>query len=83
MTKRIIDLSVTLKMGIASDPPVALPQIDYVDHRAGAVQLAEMFPGLSVDDLPGKEGWAVEFVRMTNPYGYTHGCALSLSVEDG
>lgn len=71
MTKRIIDLSVTLKMGIASDPPEVLPQIDYVDHRAGAVQLAKMFPGLSVDDLPGQEGWAAEFVRMSTHSG-TH-----------
>ncbi len=40
MTKRIVDLSVTLKSGIASDPPGFLPHLDYIDHNAGASQLA-------------------------------------------
>lgn len=71
MTKRIVDLSVTLKPGIASDPPGFLPHLDYVDHNAGASQMAGMFPGLDVDDLPGREGWAVEFVRMSTHSG-TH-----------
>ena len=30
---RIVDLSVALKAGIASDPPYMLPSIEYVDHR--------------------------------------------------
>lgn len=71
MTKRIVDLSVTLKSGIASDPPGFLPHLDYIDHNAGASQMAEIFPGLNVDDLPGREGWAVEFVRMSTHSG-TH-----------
>jgi len=33
---RIIDLSVALKAGIASDPPSMLPKIEYMDHKQGA-----------------------------------------------
>lgn len=71
MKQRIIDLSVTLQNGIPSDPPPFLPAIDYHNHAAGALQLAAMFPGLSPDDLPEKEGWAVEFVNMSTHAG-TH-----------
>ncbi|MBW0000880.1 MAG: cyclase family protein, partial [Verrucomicrobia bacterium] len=46
MPKRIIDLSIPLQAGIASDPPGFRPQIDYLDHGAGARQLVASFPGL-------------------------------------
>src|SRR5207249_944620 len=49
---RIIDLSVALKAGIASDPPYMLPQIEYLDHAAGAVQFEQTFPGLKREQLP-------------------------------
>lgn len=71
MAKHIIDLSAILKAGVASDPLAFLPQIDYVDHGAGARQVVASFPGLSLQDLPGQEGWAVEFVRMSTHSG-TH-----------
>jgi hypothetical protein len=60
-----------LQAGIKSDPPAFTPQITYVDHRVGATQLAESFPGLNPKDLPGGEGWAIEFVRMSTHAG-TH-----------
>ena len=31
MARRIIDISVALKSGIASDPPRSLPEIEYLD----------------------------------------------------
>jgi kynurenine formamidase len=71
MPKRIIDLSVSLQAGVASDPPGFRPQIDYLDHDAGARQLVASFPGLRLEDLPGQEGWAVELVRMSTHAG-TH-----------
>jgi kynurenine formamidase len=71
MTRRLIDLSVNLQAGIKSDPPALLPRIDYVGHDTGAIQLAEAFPGLNPADLPGQEGWAVEFVQMSTHAG-TH-----------
>lgn len=58
-------------MGIASDPPVFLPEITYVSNRQGAAQLASYFSGLNSSDLPHHEGWAVEFVKMSTHAG-TH-----------
>lgn len=69
--RRIIDISVTLRGGIASDPPGLLPTIEYLDHRQTAADLVGHFPGVTVDDLPDGEGWAVEWVHMTTHSG-TH-----------
>jgi kynurenine formamidase len=68
---RIIDLSVALKAGIASDPPYMLPSIEYVDHREGAKQFTQVFPGLKVEQLPDGEGPAVERVTISTHNG-TH-----------
>jgi kynurenine formamidase len=85
MPKRIGDLSVPLQAGIASDPPGFRPQIDYLDHSAGARQLVASFPDLRLEDLTGQEGWAVEFVRMSTHAG-THmdaPCHYRSTSEDG
>ncbi len=71
MARRIIDLSVALKAGIASDPPSMLPSITYVDHKAGAEEMAQMFPGLAPEQLPDGEGHAIERVAITTHNG-TH-----------
>lgn len=71
MARRIIDISVSLQAGIASDPPMMLPEIDYVSHRDSAAQVAALFPGLRPEDLPDGEGWAVENVRISTHNG-TH-----------
>ena len=42
---RLIDLSVALKAGIASDPPNMLPSIEYRNHKQGAEEFAGTFPG--------------------------------------
>ena len=47
--RRFVDLSVPLvnaENGVAADPPGMIPQIDYLNHQAGAQQMAMMFPGL-------------------------------------
>lgn len=71
MYNKIIDLSVPLMTGIASDPPAFLPEINYVINSEGASQLAASFPGLTTNELPRHEGWAVEFVKMSTHAG-TH-----------
>ena len=71
MARRIVDLSNALEADIASDPPIALPEIDYVDHQSSVPQILSFFPGLEKDDLPGGEGWAVEMLRITTHNG-TH-----------
>ena len=71
MPRRIVDLSVPLEADIASDPPIMLPEIDYLDHQVTAEQVMAFFPGLKKEDLPGGEGWAVEQLRITTHNG-TH-----------
>ena len=69
--RRIVDLSIAVGMDVVSDPEVMRPRITYVDHKAGAAQLATAFPGLRPEDLPDGEGWAVEEVTLTTHSG-TH-----------
>jgi len=71
MAVRLVDLSVPLKAGIASDPPGYRPEITYRDHRATAAEVCRFFPGLTAELLPEGEGWAIEHVTMTTHAG-TH-----------
>jgi len=71
MPRRYVDLSVPLETGIQSDPPIMLPQIEYMTHDQTAGQVMEFFPGLTRDDLPGGEGWAVEMMQISTHNG-TH-----------
>ena len=70
MGRRLIDISVALKSGIASDPPHMLPEINYVDHHQSAPQMAE-YMGVKVSDLPDGEYAAVERVNISTHNG-TH-----------
>lgn len=67
----IIDLSVSLQAGIASDPPGHLPSIDYLNHKQTCADMLAFFPGAQADDLPDREGWAIEHLRLTTHNG-TH-----------
>jgi len=71
MPRRIVDLSVSLEMGIASDPPVMMPEIIYLNHQETAEQIMSFFPGLKKEDLPDGEGWAVERLNIATHNG-TH-----------
>ena len=68
---RIVDLSVALKAGIASDPPSMLPRIKYLDHHDGAKEFMTWFPGLEAEQLPDGEGAAMEQITFTTHNG-TH-----------
>lgn len=70
MARRIVDISVPLQAGIASDPAHMLPEIDYLDHHATAPDLAAFF-GVPVSALPDGEYAAVENVRISTHNG-TH-----------
>lgn len=69
--RRLIDISVALEAGIASDPPMMLPKITYQNHKETAGQLASFFPGLTEADLPEGDGWAVEWLTVSTHNG-TH-----------
>lgn len=71
MPRRLVDLSVALEADIASDPPIMLPEITYMSHQETADQVAGFFPGLRKEDLPGGEGWAIEFLKIATHNG-TH-----------
>ncbi|WP_127104249.1 cyclase family protein [Pararhodobacter zhoushanensis] len=68
---QIIDLSVALESGIASDPPPMLPQINYMNHRETQAQMTDFFPGMTAADLPDGDGWAVETLVVSTHNG-TH-----------
>jgi kynurenine formamidase len=67
---RIIDLSVPLEAGVASDPPGLCPEVDYLGHEEGAAEIERM-TGIKAADLPDGAGWAVERCRITTHNG-TH-----------
>jgi kynurenine formamidase len=71
MSSRIIDLSVAIDAAVVADPPMMQPQLRYFSHRETAGQVASFFPGLTQEDLPDGEGWAIEQVQLTTHNG-TH-----------
>ena len=56
MPRRIVDLSVALEAGIASDPPGGTPEITYIAHKdaAGLARMLQHFPGLTQQDQIGR-----------------------------
>jgi len=71
MPRRLVDLSIPIENGVESDPPGGEPQIAYSAHRDTVEQIARFFPGLSADQMPDGEGWAVERVVLSTHNG-TH-----------
>jgi kynurenine formamidase len=71
MARRFIDLTVPLENGGLADPPGYGPQIQYIDHKQSAADVCKFFPGLTPEQLPDGEGWAIELVRLTTHNG-TH-----------
>mgnify|MGYP001156755892 FL=1 len=71
MTKKFIDLSVSLQEGIKSDPDFMLPKINYHHHNETAEEMISFFPGLKKEDLPNGEGWAMETITVSTHNG-TH-----------
>ena len=68
---QFIDLSIPITNDVISDPPVMRPQITYMTHDNTWEQIAGFFPGLTREDLPDGEGWAVEFLQLSTHNG-TH-----------
>lgn len=69
--QRIVDISVSLTAGIASDPPGHEPKITYIDHKQSASDVVAFFPGATTKDLPDGEGWAIEKIEASTHTG-TH-----------
>ncbi len=71
MARRFIDLSIYLENDVVSDPPTYRPRIQYVDHQSSVDELTAFFPGLTQEDLPEGQGWALEKVELITHNG-TH-----------
>jgi kynurenine formamidase len=71
MSRRIIDLSIALENDVVSDPPSLRPHIRYVGHHASFSGMQSFFPGLTEEDLPDGEAWAIENVTL-NTHNGTH-----------
>lgn len=71
MARQFIDLSIFLENDVISDPPGSNPKIEYITHKDSVESIASFFPGLSKDQLPDGEGWAVERVQLSTHNG-TH-----------
>jgi len=68
---RFVDLSIAIEPDLPSDPPMMIPKIEYLDHRSGAEQMKDFFPGVEKEQLPGGLGWAIETITLTTHSG-TH-----------
>lgn len=69
---KIIDLSIPIEDGLPSDPPQQIPHIQYLRHKDTAQIMTTYFHGgITVDDLPEGNGWAIENLQLTTHSG-TH-----------
>ncbi len=72
MTRRFVDLSITLDNDVVSDPPFLRPKITYQAHGETVAELQHFFPGVTAEDTPDGAGFAAaEWVTLTTHNG-TH-----------
>jgi len=70
MTRKIIDLSVTLEDKPTS-PAHHQPKIDYVNHDDSWELFGKLLPGVTPADMPDRKAWAVEKISLSTHAG-TH-----------
>jgi len=72
MSRRFVDLSITLDNDVITDPPFMRPKITYQTHAETVTELQHFFPGVTAEQIPGGVGFAAaETVTMTTHNG-TH-----------
>jgi len=65
---KLIDLSTSIEVDLASDAPHQAPKIEYRTHADNLAAMAKAFQ-LQTSDLPFPFGWATENVTMTTHSG--------------
>jgi len=71
MARRLVDLSIPITNDVITDPEHMLPKVTYSLHKDTIPRMAVSFPGLTAEDMPDGEGWAVEHVSLSTHNG-TH-----------
>src|ERR1700677_1691985 len=69
--RKFVDLSIYLENDVVSDPPLYRPKINYITHKDTVADAISFFPGMTADDLPDGEAWAIEKIELITHNG-TH-----------
>ncbi len=72
MTRRLLDLSITLDPEIVTDPPFMRPSITYKDHAETVGELQMFFPGVTAEQVPGGLGFAASETLTLTTHNGTH-----------
>jgi kynurenine formamidase len=71
LPSNIIDLSIPLSNEVVTDYDFLRPEIEYVANEDTADTICSLFPGLTPDDLPDRQGWSWEKITLVTHNG-TH-----------
>ena len=72
MTRRFVDLSITLDPDVATDPPFMRPTIERQTHRETVAEAALFFPGITAEAMAGGEGFAASETLTLTTHNGTH-----------
>lgn len=68
---KLIDLSISIEDNTINDPPYQRPHVRILKHKDTVEQMLSMFPGVTPEDLPGGNGWGIDFLDVCTHAG-TH-----------
>lgn len=72
MTRRFVDLSITLCNDVVSDPPFMRPKIEYQVHGETMKELAFFFPEVTAEQTPDGAGFAAAEMISLSTHNGTH-----------
>ena len=72
MTRRFLDLSITLDPEVITDPPFMRPSITYQTHAETVAEVQNFFPGLTAEQMPGGLGFAASETLTLTTHNGTH-----------
>lgn len=72
MTRRLLDLSITLDPDVVADPPFMHPSITYQTHAETVAEVQSFFPGLTAEQIPGGLGFAASETLTLTTHNGTH-----------